>query len=66
MLKLRIELSNEDGTDLTTVEVNESTIDHFSTWSKIFWVFINALNGVGYIVKKDIEFIAEHVEENDY
>jgi hypothetical protein len=51
---------------LTTVEVNESTIDHFSTWSKIFWVFINALNGVGYIVKKDIEFIAEHVEENDY
>jgi hypothetical protein len=66
MLKLRLELSNEDGEDLTTVEITDASIDHFSTWSKIFWVFINALNGAGYIVKKDIDYIAEHVEENDY
>jgi hypothetical protein len=48
------------------VEITDASINHYSTWSKIFWVFINALNGAGYTVKKDIDFIAEHVEENDY
>jgi hypothetical protein len=66
MLKLRLELTNKDGEDSTIVEITDASINHYSTWSKIFWVFINALNGAGYTVKKDIDFIAEHLEENDY
>jgi len=66
MLKLRLELTNKDGEDSTIVEITDASINHYSTWPKIFWVFINALNGAGYTVKKDIDFIAEHLEENDY
>jgi hypothetical protein len=66
MLKLRLELSNEDGTDLTTCEITDASINHFTSWPKIFWHFINGLNGLGFVVNKDLDFITDHVAEHDY
>jgi hypothetical protein len=52
MLKLRLELTNDEGDNLTAVEITDSEINHSTEWLDILWICVNALCGVGHVIDK--------------